>query len=287
MSSIKAQGCCLTRVRAGLPAKAGGFLSISKFVLENPSQTRNMGINELAAVADTSVSTVSRYCRKLGYTGYKEFQLDLAASIARTKKTKLDEFILAGSSEKVVEQVFEVNRQTLTDTEKILDMETLDRVVGAIKKAKNTYFFGAGGSSLMARYGAQRLLTIGLVVKAVEDPYEQLFVASSVKRGDVAVGLSHSGGTTVIVRAMRRARRNGARTVALTNYPDSPLAKICDMSLFTAFRENNINAAFSSSHAAQMSVLDSLYFILAGKQIKRAKKISEEINRCVKELLRS
>ena len=60
----------------------------------------------------------------------------------------------------------------------------------------------------------------------------------------------------------------------MTNYEHSPLAEECEFKLMTAFRENKLSAVFSSSHVAQMSVIDSLYFVLAGRDTRLASRLT-------------
>ena len=48
---------------------------LAEYILNNPQDIRTMNAKELAAAALTSPSTVTRFCKKLGYTGYPQFQL--------------------------------------------------------------------------------------------------------------------------------------------------------------------------------------------------------------------
>ena len=96
----------------------------------------------------------------------------------------------------------------------------------------------------------------------LEDPYLRLFVTANVNHGDVVLGISHTGQNAMVVEAVRTSRDKGAHTVALTNYPQSPLARASAFCLTTAYREHRINAAVSCSIIAQMAVVESLYFIV-------------------------
>ncbi len=231
-------------------------------------------------------STVSRFCASLGYSGFKGFQLDLASALAQTGEARLDEFVIGESVNATVARVFEGNRQTLVETERILNPKTLDRVAGCIKRGTTIYLLGQGASGLIARYAAQRFMSLGLRAVAVDDQYDQLFATAAAGRGDVVIGISHSGKTHSVVEGLAAARKHGARTVALTNYEHSPLAKGCELRLITAFRENKFSASFSTSHVAQMSVFDSLYFIVAGREIKSASRLAHEVEGRAKKLLR-
>lgn len=70
----------------------------------------------------------------------------------------------------------------------------------------------------------------------------------------VAVGISQSGGTEEIVAALHDAGRCGARTIAVTNEADSPLAQGADLALVTAAgRERAVPA--TKTYTAQLVAL--------------------------------
>src|SRR5947207_1305337 len=77
----------------------------------------------------------------------------------------------------------------------------------------------------------QKLHRIGRVSFAWNDTHIMLTSAAVLGPGDVAVGISHTGATTDTVEALRVARERGATTVALTNYPTSPITEVADLVL--------------------------------------------------------
>jgi len=89
------------------------------------------------------------------------------------------------------------------------------------------------------------------------------------------------------VDAIRRAVKRRARTVALTNYPQSSLAVAAEFTLLTSFKEHRIHAAVSSSRIAQMCVIDAIYFLLGSWCGKRATALANDIERRTKKLLRA
>lgn len=258
-----------------------------RFVLRAPFRARSMSIGELAEGCRASAATVYRFCRNLGYSGYKEFQLDLAAAVAQTDAITLVDFDERASPKNIMRRVFEYNRQSLADTERMLNDRVLARVARLIQRSRRVLFLGIGASGLVAQVAAQRLLSLGLTAVAVEDPYTQIFATENVGSGDVVVGISHTGQTAAIIEAIRRARRRGARTVTLTNYPQSPLAAAGAIRLITAYPEHRINAALSSSIIAQLSVITSLYFILGSWGGRKAKKLAMEAEQRAQRLLRA
>lgn len=286
MASLNAAGSCLARIRARLRDESKSAVKIARFILRSPSRARNMSIGALADACGTSTATVSRFCTGLGYAGYREFQLDLATALAQTGPVTLDSLVAGAAPRAIIQRVFECSRQSLSETEKMLDGDVLIRVARLLQRAKRIFFLGIGGSGLMAREAAERFMSLGLTAIAITDPYEQIFATANLGRSDVMIGISHTGQTAHVTEAIRTARRRGARTVALTNYPQSPLSAASEFRLITAFREHHINAAVSSSRIAQMCVIDSLYFIVGGWGRRGARRLADEAEDRVQKMLR-
>ena len=279
-------GSCLARIRAQLTNESKSMSRIARFILESPTDARSTSIDQLGRACGSSTATVSRFCKILGYTGYKEFQLDLAAAVAQSDVVMLDDFSEDIPPKAIIHRVFECNRQSLVDTEKVLDHDVLVKVARLILRARRVVFLGVGESARVGHSGAQRFTTLGLTAIASADPFDQIFASHNARRGDVVIGISHTGQTASVIEGIRAARRRGARTVAITNYPQSPLAEASEFHVITAFHEHRINAAVSSSRIAQACIVDSLYFMVARRLGGRAKTLAEAAEKSVRKMMR-
>jgi len=280
-------GACLARLRAKLRDGSPAAKRIARFVLDSPARARHMSVDALAGSCGTNPSTITRFSRGLGYRGYREFQLDLAVAVAQDAPSQLDELFKGATPAAIIRGVFECNRRSLSETEKLLDAKVIRRVATLIRRAKRTVFLGVGASGQAARQAAERFTSLGLVALAATDPYDQIFATTNVRRGHVALGISHTGQTTHVLEALRVARRKGARTICITNYPDSPIATEAEFRLITAFREHRVNAAVSSSHVAQLCIIDTLYFAVASSLERSARKLADEAEGRVRKMLRT
>jgi len=286
MLAVNANGACLARMRVKAHHGPPSAVRIAKFILRSPAGARNMSIAQLAAACGTSPATLSRFCKGLDYRGFKEFQLDLAAAVAQKGGVTLEDFASGASPEAIVRRVFESNRQSLTETERVLDHARLVRVARLIRNAGRVFLLGSGGSALVASEAAHRLLSLGMTAIALGDPQSMIFATAGAGPRDVVIGISHTGRNSFVVEAVKQARKRGARTAALTNYPRSPLAVAGAHPLITAYREQRINAAVSSSRIAQICVIDSLYFILGAWAGKRARVLAEVEEQRTRKVLR-
>ncbi len=88
------------------------------------------------------------------------------------------------------------------------------------------------GSSFNAALAARIYLeSIGCVVTRVDHASESF--RHAIPGRALAVGLSHSGSSSDVRAALKRAKRQGCRTLALTNIDDSPLSRDADMAWVT------------------------------------------------------
>jgi DNA-binding MurR/RpiR family transcriptional regulator len=112
-----------------------------------------------------------------------------------------------------------------------------------------------------------KLQRIGRPAFAWPDPHMAISSASLRGAGDVAIGLSHTGTTVDTIDVLREARSHGALTVAVTNFPWSPITEVADLVLLTAARETAFRTGAMTSRIAQLTVVDCLFVTLAQQDL--------------------
>ncbi|QTV80004.1 MurR/RpiR family transcriptional regulator [Microbacterium sp. NIBRBAC000506063] len=251
-------------LRQRMPSLSKSELRIAEFVLEHPSIVVESTITRLAELAQTSPASVARFCRNVGFGGYKEFRIAIAAANSREEAARElfrvdDAEIDAGDSAlDLVTKVAYQEARAIEETARGLDLDALDAVVAAVREAPRIDVFGAGASGLTAQDLQLKLHRIGIPCFCWADAHLALtsFALTDVK--SVAIGISHTGQTLETNQMLRLARERGATTVAITNFPDSPLASVADRLLVTSVRESRYRTGAMSSRLAQMAIIDFL-----------------------------
>jgi 6-phospho-3-hexuloisomerase len=127
----------------------------------------------------------------------------------------------------VVKAMREISLFVLKASE-MVDLSQVDRLIDILLKAYNDrrkiLVMGAGRSGLVGRAFAMRLLHLGFNSYVLGDT-----IVPSISRGDVAIAISGSGRTQLILTAAEAAKKVGATVVAITSYPDSPLGVLADL----------------------------------------------------------
>ena len=126
-------------------------------------------------------------------------------------------------------------------------------------RADRIVIFGLGNSAAIAQDAAHKFLRLGLSAQSCCDNHLQAIVASHLRRGSVAIGISHSGSSKDIVDALRLCKICGATTVCITNHGSSPIVDASDIALFTKSDETKHSILAMSSRIAQLAILDSIY----------------------------
>ncbi|MDX8143803.1 MurR/RpiR family transcriptional regulator [Lentzea sp. NBC_00516] len=270
-----AESSPLVKIRSLLPGLARAEQRVAKVVLENPGTVAHRSITEVAEQAGTSETTVTRFCKAIGVGGYPELRIALAADTARSQARANHDMggdIGPGDDLKqVVGKVAFADARAVEETAEQLDIESLDKVVQAVAGARRVDVYGFGASAFVAFDMQQKLHRIGLTCFAWNDTHIALTSAAVLTAADVAVGISHTGSTSETVEALRVARETGATTVALTNFPRSPITEVADHVLTTAARETTFRSGAMASRIAQLTVIDCLFIGVAQHHVDSAK----------------
>jgi DNA-binding MurR/RpiR family transcriptional regulator len=257
----------MVSIRALLPNLAPVERRVGQQVLADPYGTAMQSISELAASCDTSATTVVRFCRAIGLRGYPELRIALAAAavhagVAGAVEPSHD--ILPGDDPAAIAtKIARADARAVSDTARHLDIATLVKVVEALSAARRIDVYGVGASGYVALDLQQKLQRIGKPAFAWPDSHMAITSAALLGPADVAVALSHTGSTADTLDALREAASHGARTVAITNFPRSPIATAADLVLLTAAHETAFRAGAMTSRIAQLTVVDCLFVVLA------------------------
>ncbi|MFC9270037.1 MurR/RpiR family transcriptional regulator [Streptomyces zhihengii] len=254
-----------SRIRALLPSLNPSAARIARILLEDRAGAARRTMSELAALAGTSESTVVRTTRALGFTGYSDLRLALAAEAAREIPDRhvTGDITPEDPLGDVVAKLAGEEMQAISDTAEQLDIAVLDRIVDLMIGARRINIHGSGASGLVAMDLHHKLERIGYPSHVYCDVHGGLTSAALLGGQDVAVGISYTGETHDVVEALRRSAESGATTVAITNHRRSALAALADHVLFPAGADTPFRPGALASRISQLLTVDCLFVGIA------------------------
>jgi len=106
-----------------------------------------------------------------------------------------------------------------------LDLASVEKMIQMIMDAKDVKIFvvGMGRSGFVGRAFALRLMNLGFNVYFLGET-----ITPAAGKDDLVIAVSGTGETKMVLTASSAAKEIGARVVAVTSYPESPLGKIAD-----------------------------------------------------------
>ena len=237
--------------------------NVADYIQQNPERAPHRSVHEYARAGGVSVASVSRFVRKLGFSDFKEFKLDLARETTVAVQSLFKEITPEDSDAEITRKVFLGDIKSLEDTLKMLSFADMAAAARAICAGKRLVFFGIGGSAYVSHDAALRFSYLDFQAEAYVDASQILLQGLRVAAADVVIGISHSGRSAITVEGLRIAREKGALTIGISNYPRSPLKDACSIFFCTSFPENRVKVAAISSKVAQQCILDALYLLVA------------------------
>ncbi|MBM3565189.1 MAG: SIS domain-containing protein [Alphaproteobacteria bacterium] len=244
-------------VRTRLPSLRKSDRKVADVVLADPRRIMGATVAKTAEWADVSQPTVIRFCAAIGCSGFQDFKLRIAQSLALGTPATHSVLRDTDTADAVVEKIFDYTLTSLDWARRHLDPAALNSAINMLKGAKHIEFFGFGASGIVAQDAQQKFPLFGVSCGAHLDSHQQIMAASMMRPGDVAVVISNTGRTRSIVEVARTARESGAGVLGVTG-TDSPLANYCDTCLIIETLDNTDIYTPTISRIAALVVVDVL-----------------------------
>lgn len=272
------EGYPLLKIHGSLDSLSSADRRLAEYILDNPRETIDATIEELAGRAGASYATISRFCKKLGYAGYKEFKKGLIDDVVRQKEdgiTKADLNVKPGLSvDQTIGRISRFSERVLRETETFLDPAQVSAAAKAMLTASAVLFVGAGTSAITARYAYTRFWRIGIPCSAEPDPVVFTMRATTLTEEDVLCAVSSSGRTASVVEAAKNARAAGSTVISISDYAISPLNRVAEITLFTTPRTaNNFLATEMPLLVGQILIVDALFGVISTRAPESAGEI--------------
>jgi len=230
---------------------------VASFVLDNANQVIRMRIVDLASQSGVSEPTVIRFCRAIGFDGFRSFKLQLAQHLSLgevfTQFAVDDKDTIADLRNKV----FDSTVGSLLTVRDELDVVALETAITTINQAKRVEFYGFGASGSVAADAQHKFFRLQVSTAAYTDPHIQHMSAISLGKDDVVVAISQSGQTQALLQSVRLAIEAGATVIGLAPQ-DTALSELCSISLYVNVEEDLQAIAPVSSRIAHLVVIDVL-----------------------------
>lgn len=229
---------------------------IAAFISDQYDKAVFMTAARLGEVLDISESTVVRFATSLGYEGYPQMQKALK-EIVRHRLTSAQRFEISVdmAPEDTVKAVLNTDMRNIRTTLQQLNEQVFMQVVETISSSRSIYVLGLRSAAPLSAFFGYYLHYIFDDVRVVNAINNDVFeIISRIGPEDTLIAISFPRYSSRTLESMRFANSRGAKVVALTDGPLSPLHDYSDLCLDAQTEM----ASFADSMAAPMSLVNAL-----------------------------
>ena len=251
----------INRTRSMYPTLSPAEQKVSEYILQNAMQETFLSISDLAVKAGVSEATIVRFCKKIGYSGFLEFKkafLQERLQDYSATPPPYEEITPNDRPATVLKKIFTLMQESLNNSWEKIDTSAFESAVRQLATADMIELYAHGGSGYIAQNVVITYQRMGIRCVAVTDPFLHSVAIETTSPRDAVLGISHTGVTESVVRAMQRARERGIPAVGITNYAESPLAQNVDLLLLTSISSPIIMSDAGVSRVAQLALLDAI-----------------------------
>ena len=242
---------------------------IADYLQANFEAAVYMTIEELAKATYTSHSAIIRICKKLGFTGFKEFRLELGREVHQLL-AQFDQTIDANfpfseqdDGATIAKKMAELSIQAVKKAQLQIENQPLDTIAEKLTQAKRIFVFAKGDSQITARKFQNKLVKLNKFLILAEEYSDSSWNAANLTKEDCAVFISYSGRIHHYEKIMSYLKHVGTPTLLLTGNEHSEMAKKASMCLVISQGELDfVKVATFSSQIAFDYVLNTLYSIM-------------------------
>ncbi|MDY5841798.1 MAG: MurR/RpiR family transcriptional regulator [Peptoniphilaceae bacterium] len=248
--------------------------TIAKFFLETAlDKDSDLSSEFISKKLFVSESALTRFAKKLGFAGYREFVYELK---------KLNSGV-SSRFRRLQTPVFDTYQELLTKSEHLFQFDEIASVVDHILRSRKLFVYGMGSSGLIGEEFCQRLVRLGFDAECVHDAHRLSFNHVRLTEESVVIGISYSGTTHEVVDALLEAKKKNATTILLVSVNDPILFDQFDSVLLLPVKKNLDYSNIISPQFPAMILLDLIYGLI----LHSSEETKKNFNQAISDLMRS
>lgn len=191
--------------------------NIADFFIRNRKKV-DFSAKAVAERLYVSEASLSRFAKKCGYRGYREF-------VYQYEKTFIEkEESMTGNTR----MILNVYQELLNKSYSLIDEAQISRINRYLSQAERVFVCGKGSSGFAAEEMEHRFMRIGVDIDSVQDSDLMRMQAVFQDKRSLVFGISVSGETESVLYFLSEANKRGAKTVLLTAKSRGIFEQFCD-----------------------------------------------------------
>lgn len=191
--------------------------NIADFFIHNREKL-DLSAKAVAEKLFVSEASLSRFAKKCGYRGYREF-------VYQYEKTFVEKEESITTNTRMVLNAYQ---ELLNKTYSLMDEAQTGRIAKYLTKAERVFVCGVGSSGFASDEMEMRFMRIGVDINSVTDPDIMRMQTVFRDTRSLIFGISISGTQEAVLYFLKESHQRGAKTVLLTAHNNAEFDGFCD-----------------------------------------------------------
>ncbi|WP_375315356.1 MurR/RpiR family transcriptional regulator [Spiroplasma endosymbiont of Tipula paludosa] len=230
-----------------LATSTHNYALLANYIITNTQKVITFRINDLANKTYVSTSTVSRFVKLLGLSGYNEFQHVLKYYLHNIA----GDYISHSSPDNkgdYIKTLYENTTKSLQDTHNIIDTKKIEQVSLYLTKTQEVILIAGQASYVPCLDLAEKLIRLGFNVKFSNNAYIQNTYCKLSSKNSLVIAVSYSGINFEVLRNLKIVKGNNSHIVTVTKRNKNEVNSYSDVALHVLSNESIERYVSLTSH---------------------------------------
>ncbi len=191
--------------------------NVVQYIQEHPECLLNINAKELAKLTYVSSPTIIRLSKKLGFTGYHDFQLTYVQEYMLHQKNLSSRLTKESSIDDVIQILPQIYDQVFHETKNMIQKEAFVRTINYMLQAKQIDFYANDNNYSEVQSACLKLNTLGIRAQAF-NTLSQHYVDTFQPQDVLSFVVSHSGKNQTMVDAAYYLRKKDLASLRLQEF---------------------------------------------------------------------
>jgi len=232
--------------------------NLANYILSNKDEASFLTTDEMASKIKTTPSTIVRFAKEIGYSGYPELQKDLQvlvmnkiSGVGQLEKAK--RYKLPGRENEIINSSLLKDKENINELIENFNTEEVKKFVEIIISSRKKCIIANRTSFSLGHYLFFELKKIISEVHLQNNFDGGIFdILSELNFEDVAIIISFPRFSKLTIGFTKYAHKRGVKILSITNNRTSPLYNLSEVCLFCPFE----GVTFLHSHIAPMALIN-------------------------------
>lgn len=205
---------------------------IADYIIKNKNQVQQLTAKELAKETLTSKSSIVRFCKKLGVSGFQELKKHIYAEIVlEVKETKNHKLLMIDNKSTYSDYLqsldflyqFVVNRMHGQ-----LNHNVMKRIMNRLNKMERIDFYSSGLGHSIGEATAHKYSALGIESMAYSSINEAFWATNKNNQKTAAFVISLSGKNPSVIHIAKSLKRYGIYVIGIAGHSSKEMKEHCD-----------------------------------------------------------